>query len=124
MKKLITTALILVGSLITVPTAFAQDRNQNQDRQEHTYQDRQNRRGRGYDTWRNRHGNYGTYVVNEYRYVQIDHRVYKETYRSTYRRNGMLVNRILIDRERISRYDNYDRRRNSDGLRFNIFLRF
>jgi hypothetical protein len=112
MKKLFAVSLLSLLMFAAIPVA-AQTVYYPQDR---VYQGRQDR-GRG---WGNR-----TYVVNEYRYVRYGRRVFKETYRSTYRRNGHLVSRVLINRERVYRYDRYnDRDFRREGLRFNIFLKF
>jgi len=107
MKKLFAIA-VLVMTMFAVTPASAQD----------VYRDR-GYQGRG-QGWGNR-----TYTVNEYRYVRYGRRVYRETYRSTYRRNGRLVSRVLINRERVSRYDRYDDRDfRNEGIRFNIYFKF
>lgn len=121
MKKIIALALLVVSGLFAVPT-FAQTVYQQDDRytQRRDGYNRQRRDRR----WRDNR-NYGVYVVNEYRYIRVGRRVYKETYRSTYTRYGMLVSRVLISRERMRRYDNYNGRDyRNDGIRFNVFLRF
>ena len=118
MKKIIALAVLFVAGMVFVPTASAQ---YSQDRWETQRQDGYNRqrRDRRYDR------SYGLYTVREYRYVRYGRRVYRETYESTYRRNGMLVRRVLVNRERMYRYDRYnDRDFRNEGLRFNIFLRF
>lgn len=131
MKKLITAILIMTG-MVFVPQSEAQDRypqdryeqRQEQDRKDLYEQDRRdnrrNWRKRGNKrNWQNR-GN-GRYINRyEYRYIRIGRRVYKEIYNSTYTTQGQLIDRVLISRERVNRYDNY--RDNQNGVRFNIFL--
>ncbi len=104
-----------------------QEREHAEHGREHAEQERDYRRNRGnrrYENrgYDNRRYNYGYIVRNEYRYVRLGRRVYKETYRSMYNRYGQLINRMLINRERVRRYDNY--RDNDSRLRLNVFLRF
>jgi hypothetical protein len=117
MKKIIGLSLLLLSGLMFVPTVNAQYQDRVYRQDGYNRQQRDRRYNRDYDRQ--------VYVVNEYRYVRIGRRVYRETYRSTYTRRGRLVNRVLVNRERMSRYDRYDGRDfQREGLRFNIFLRF
>jgi hypothetical protein len=101
-----------------VLSASAQDRRHNHD----NYENRGNHRGWGqqrrYDD-RNRMNDYNNvYVVREYRYVRYSNNIYRETYRSTYTRNGFCLSRVLEDREPY-----YYNMRRDRGLRFNVFIR-
>lgn len=117
MKKIIGLGLLLFSGLLFVDTANAQYQDRVYRQDGYNRQQRDRRYNRDYDRQ--------VYVVNEYRYIRVGRRVYRETYHSTYTRRGRLVNRILINRERVSRYDRYnDRDFRNEGLRFNIFLRF
>lgn len=126
MKKLILTALLFASGLFAATSVNAQDRDYRDDRR----QDKYNRQG-NCDCDCNEEYNHLT-VRNEYRYIQIGRKVYKEIYRSAYNRNGILVERVLISRKRASQYDNYNqndrydkygRNRNS-GIKFNIYVPF
>lgn len=109
MRKLLLIAILFLGFAAIPASAQYQD-----DYGQPRY-DRGHHRGRY-----NR-----TYVRNEYRYVRYNGRVYKEIYRTTYYANGVIINRVLIGRERVHRYENYnDRDFRNSGVRFNVFLRF
>jgi hypothetical protein len=117
MKKIIGLGLLLASGIIFAPTVNAQYQDRIYRQDGYNRQQRDRRYDRDYDRQ--------VYVVNEYRYVRYGRRVYRETYRSTYTRRGRLVSRVLVNRERIYRYDRYnDRDFRNEGLRFNIFLRF
>ena len=111
--------ILMFSAVVFVPQASAQTyQDRNWDTQQDNRSYRRNRRNRRYER---------QYVVrNEYRYVRIGRRVYKETYRSTYTRYGQLVRRQLIARERVQMYDSYDdyRFRRETGSGFNIYLKF
>lgn len=114
MKKLTLIGLLLLSLLTVVPAINAQGREYPQE-QNRSW--RHNRRWKDYDA--------RVYVLNEYRYVRYGRRVYKETYRSTYNRNGRLISRILVNRERMYQYENYRHRDfRNNGIKFNVFLRF
>ncbi len=106
MKKLIAVIILGLITLITVPVSAQSIYDYPQNNREWNRQDRH----RGRDWNRSR-----TYVRNEYRYVRLGRTVYRETYRTTYR-NGRIVRRILVNRERI--------RDNRSGFRFNIYIPF
>jgi|SRR6476661_2526496 len=127
MKKIILISAFILTML--AGTNFAQT-NYPQTRDRQVYQNRQDddyNRGR-HRGWDNRRNNrVSVYVVNEQRYIQVGNRVYREVYRSTYTRNGQLISRQLISRERVRQYDNYnqrDYRNRNNGIRFNVYLRF
>lgn len=108
MKKLIIAGLLLTA-LLGIPAAgqYPQQQDRNRPRQETRQYPNQ---------WERRDNQVQTRT--EYRYVNYRGMVYKETYRTTYTRNGNVINRILVRRERVS---DRDRRK---GFRFNIFIPF
>lgn len=125
MKKLIAITVLILSGLAVMPTLaqtpYPQDRwsVQNQDRN-----NKNNRRNRD-RRWENRRNDNAVVVKLEQRYIRVGRKVYREVYRSTYTRYGQLVNRVLVRRERLSRYDRYrddDFRR--EGIRFGIHISF
>lgn len=99
MKKLLATILILLSGLVFVPTVYGQ---------EYQILNRQ------------KHGKHRqVIVVQEYRYVRVGRIVYKETYRSVYRK-GRLVRRVLVSRERLRRFEHY----RSPVYKYNAFYRY
>lgn len=127
MKKLIVLGLLMVSGMVFVPTVEAQYQDRNRGRanrqddcRQNDRRDRRNRRG----IYR-RHQNYTYTVVNEYRYVRLGRRLYREIYRCTYDPYGRLVSRMLVGRERVRRYEHYNREMFTDNdISFNIFIGF
>jgi hypothetical protein len=120
MKKLIAITLLLFG--LTVPSVMAQTIYPQTRHDDYNRHDRHNRH-RDNDRWRNNRYYDDTYVVSEYRYLKYGRMVYKETYQSKYTRDGILVNRVLVGRERVNYYDN-GRYGHNSGIRFNVFFKF
>lgn len=121
MKKIIGLVLLMISGMFVIPAdaqTYSQDRyEQRNNRHNHKH------RGRGIY---HRNNNYGYIVRMEQAYIRHGRKVYLYTFRSTYNRYGQLINRVVINRQRVGQYDHYDNRRfqRETGRGFNVYFRF
>lgn len=112
MKKLILSAIMALSLLVAIPVATV-------NAQEWGMQERQEHRHRMYHRHWGEHDRW-MYTRQEYRYVRVGDRVYKETYDCVYNRYDELMYRRLISRQNMGYYNDYDRNK----FKFNVFLNF
>ena len=111
MKKVALLIALVISTFTLVPAIQANTADPQV--RVYTEQDRHQKRNRG-RKWNNRRR---VIVRNEHRYVRLYGNVYREIYRSTYLRNGRLVRRTLLSRQRV-------RHQSDNNFRFNVFLNF